>query len=126
MLVSLTLALLALRKGLQLRRARLRRSPKDPHARRAHLRIAKPAVALALAGFTLGPISAVTLRGWEAFASVHGVLGLIAATLFTATALTGRRIEHGKAQNPETHARLAGLAVLIAGVAAVAGFALLP
>ena len=126
MLLSLALTLLALRKGLALRRARLRRTPKDPQARRAHLRLAKPAVALVLTGFALGPISAVTLRGWDAFASLHGVLGLIAATLFTATAVTGRRMEHGKAQNPETHALLAGLSVLIASLAAIAGFALLP
>src|SRR5262245_25302526 len=126
MLVSLTLALFALRKGLVLRRARLRRSARDPGARRAHLRLAKPAVALVLAGFVLGPISAVSLRGWDAFTSLHGFLGVIAVALFAATAWLGRRLERGQTRNQETHAWLAALAVLFASLAAFAGFSLLP
>lgn len=126
MLVALALALLALRAGLRLRRARRRPVARDPQLRVRHLRVAKPAVVLALAGFVLGPLSAVTLRGWDAFASLHGALGLLAATLFAATALLGRRIERGRTRAFDVHAWLGGLAVLIAGLAAVAGFALLP
>lgn len=126
MVVSLVLAVLTLRAGLVLRRSRLRRSARDPRARGRHLRLAKPAVALALAGFVLGPISAVALRGWEAFASLHGVLGLIVATLFASAAVIGRRIEKGRARAFEAHAWLGALAVLVAALAAVAGFVLLP
>src|SRR5262245_56992371 len=110
MVIALTLALLTLRAGLVLRRARLRRGARDPQLRRRHLRVAKPAVVLALAGFVLGPVSAVTLRGWDAFASLHGALGATAAALFAATALLGRRIERGRARAYETHAWLGGLA----------------
>jgi len=126
MLVSLAFAVLTLRAGLVLRRARRGRAPRDPALRRRHLRLAKPAVALVLAGFLGGPISAVALRGWEPFASFHGLLGLAVATLFAAAALVGRRLEQGRSRAFEAHARLGALAVLGAALAAVAGFVLLP
>ena len=126
MLVSIALAVLTLRAGLALRRARRRRAPRDPRLRRRHLRLAKPAVALVLAGFVGGAISAVALRGWPAFGSFHGLLGLTVAALFLAAAVMGRRIERGRASAFEAHAWLGGLAVLGAALAAVAGFVLLP
>jgi len=126
MVVSLALAGLTLRAGLALRRARLGRAPRDPRARRRHLRLAKPAVVLVLAGFVLGPISAVALRGWRAFASFHGLLALAVAALFAAAAVLGRRLELGRAHAREAHAWLGALAVLGAALAAVAGFVLLP
>ena len=126
MLASIALAALALRAGLALRRARLGRAARDPRQRRRHLSLAKPAVLLALAGFALGPVSAVTLRGWSAFASLHGVLGAIVALLFAAAAVLGRRLETGRAGAREAHAWLGALAVLGAALTAVAGFVLLP
>jgi hypothetical protein len=126
MLASIALAGLTLRAGLALRRARLGRTPRDPALRRRHLRIAKPAVALVLAGFVAGPVSAVWLRGWDAFETFHGVLGLAVAALFLAAAVIGRRLERGRSRAFEAHARLGALAVLGALVAAVAGFVLLP
>ena len=126
MLISLALALLTLRAGLALRRARLGRAPLDPGLRRRHLRLAKPAVTLILAGFVGGPLSALWLRGWDPFTSFHGVLGLTVASLFAATALLGRRLERGRSRAFEAHARLGALAVLGAALAAVAGFVLLP
>jgi len=126
MSAALALAALTLRAGLRLRRARLGRSARDPLARRRHLRLAKPAVALALAGFVLGPISAVALRGWQAFASFHGLLGLAVAALFLAAAVLGRRLDRGRTRAVEAHAWLGALAVLGAALAAVAGFVLLP
>jgi len=126
MLVSITLAVLTLRAGLALRRARRRREPRDPKLRRRHLRLAKPAVALVLAGFVGGPISAVVLRDWQAFASFHGKLGLAVAALFLAAAVLGRRIERGRASAFEAHAWLGALAVLGAALTAIAGFVLLP
>jgi hypothetical protein len=126
MLLSIGLALLTLRAGLILRRARLGRAPRDPSLRRRHLRLAKPAVALVLIGFLGGPISAVWLRGWEPFHSFHGVLGLAVASFFTAAWWMGRQLERGRASARNVHAWLGALAVLGAAVAAVAGFVLLP
>ena len=126
MLVSLSLAGLTLRAGLALRRARLGRAPRDPGLRRRHLRLAKPAVVLVLAGFLGGPISAVALRDWQAFGSFHGMLGLAVATLFASAALVGRRLERGASHAFQAHALLGALAVLGAALAAVAGFVLLP
>jgi hypothetical protein len=126
MLVSLALAALTLRAGLALRRARLGRAPRDSGLRRRHLRLAKPAVALLLTGFVGGPVSAVWLRGWEPFASFHGLLGLTVAMLFAGAALVGRRLERGRSRAFQAHAWLGALAVLGAALAAVAGFVLLP
>lgn len=126
MLVSIALAGLALRAGLGLRRARLGRAARDPGARGRHLALAKPAVLLALAGFVLGPVSAVWLRDWSAFASLHGALGSLAALLFAAAAVLGRRIETGRTSARDAHGWLGALAVLGAALAAVAGFVLLP
>lgn len=126
MLLSILLAVLTLRAGLALRRARLGRAPRDPGLRRRHLRLAKPAVVLVLIGFVGGPISAVWLRGWEPLTSLHGMLGLAVASLFAAAGLVGRRLEHGRSRAFEAHARLGALAVLGAALAAVAGFVLLP
>jgi hypothetical protein len=126
MLFSILLALLTLRAGLALRRARLGRAARDPSLRARHLRFAKPTVVMVLVGFLAGPLSAVWLRGWDVFHSFHGVLGLLVASLFAATAVVGRRLERGRSRAFEAHARLAALAVLGAALAAVAGFVLLP
>ena len=124
--MSITLAVLTLRAGLALRRARRGRAPRDPKLRRRHLRLAKPAIALVLAGFVGGPISAVALRGWQPIASFHGALGLAVAALFVTTAVFGWRLEHGRTGAFEAHAWLGALAVLGAALAAVAGIVLLP
>ena len=126
MVASLALAFAALRAGLALRRARLARRPPPREARRRHLRLAKPAVALLLVGFLLGPVSAVALRGWTPFETLHGLAGLAAAALFVAAALQGHRLEGGRVSARGAHALLGALALLVAAVAAVAGFVLLP
>jgi hypothetical protein len=126
MVVSLGLALAALRAGLVLRRARGARRPAPRGARRRHLRLAKPAVVCVLLGLAAGPVSAVWLRGWEAFATLHAWLGLAAALGFAGAAATGRRLEAGRNDARQTHALLAGLALLAGAVAAIAGFVLLP
>ncbi len=126
MAFSLALAVLTLRAGLALRRARRGRAARDPRLRVRHLRLAKPAVACVLVGFVGGLVSAVLLRGWTVFGSFHGGLGLAVVMLFAATAVLGRRIELGRARAFEAHAWLAALAVLGAALAAVAGFVLLP
>ncbi len=126
MLASLLLAALALRSGLALRRSRQRRAPREPGMRPRHLRLARPAVLLIALGGVLGPVSSVWLRGWEPLHSLHGVLGLGVLLLFGAAALLGRRLETGRARAFDAHALLGTLAVLMAALAAVAGFVLLP
>jgi len=126
MVGSLLLAGLALRSGLAMRRARRLRRPPAREARAEHLRLAKPAVALVAAGFVLGPLSMWLFRGRAPFGTVHAALGILAVTLFLATALLGRRLEHGRGRPLDLHALLGTLAMLVAGAAAVAGFVLLP
>lgn len=126
MLLSLTLAGLALRSGLALRRSRRGRGRRTPGMRARHLRLAKPAVALVLAGFVLGPISAVWLRGMDPFGTFHAWAGVVAAALFAATAALGHRIEEGHSRAYDAHALLAATACLAAALTAVAGFILLP
>jgi hypothetical protein len=127
MLISLGVAAAALRSGLRLRTARrLRRAP-PPGERPRHLRLAKTAVALVWTGFTLGPLSAVFLRGWDPLASAHGWRALTSVALFTATAVTGRRIERGGSESlRDPHAMLALSAVALAAAALGTGFVLLP
>jgi hypothetical protein len=126
MLASIAAAATALRLGLRLRRARLAGLPRPPELRRSHLRIAKPAVAAVLAGFALGPISAVALRGFEPFDTFHAAVGIATASLFAAAGWLGHRLARGRSRARDLHALLGGLAVLLAAVAAVAGFVLLP
>ena len=124
MSVGLLLAVVALRLGLALRSARRARRPIGAEARRRHLRVAKPAVAILLVGFLGGPASAVWLRGWEAFGTFHSVLGVLAAFFFLSTGIEGRRLERGGGDR-DRHALLAVVAVLFGGCAAFAGFVLL-
>lgn len=129
MVGSLVLVVLALRLGLRLRQQRQGRAVSDrPRGEllAAHVRLAKPAVALVLLGFALGPVSAVALRGWEPFSKFHGWLGLVAAGLFALAAFWGHALETGKSRKAGRHGVTAGLALLIAAVGAVAGFVLLP
>ena len=125
MLVGLVLALAALRLGLRIRRGRASRSRPSPETRRLHLRLAKPAVLLLLAGFVVGPVSSVWLRGWEPFSTFHALLGGGAALLFAVTGSLGRRLERGAGQR-EAHTVAGILAVLLGACAAFAGFELLP
>jgi hypothetical protein len=126
MVASLGVVALALRAGLRLRRARFGREPRTPDLRRTHLRFAKPAIALICVGFLAGPISALWLRNWTPFATFHAWLGALAVALFIAVAIVGRRLEQHRGRPADAHAILAGLAVLAAAVAVVAGLVLLP
>jgi hypothetical protein len=126
MAASIALAGLARRNGLALRRARRRHGRRDPSALRAHLALAKPAVVALLIGFCAGPLSMVLLRGRDPFETAHGWIGATAIVLFVSAAWLGRRLERGRSRAVDAHALLALLAVLAAGVAALAGFVLLP
>lgn len=126
MLTSLLLAVLVLRSGLALRRSRRGLSRREPSLRMRHLRLAKPAVAMILAGFVAGPVSMALFRGEPPFGTFHAFLGLLAAALFAAAALLGRRLERGRSRAFDPHAVLAVLAVLAGAMAAIAGIVLLP
>ena len=126
MLASILFCGAALRAGLVLRRARRFAAPRPRNARAAHLRLAKPAVAAVLVGLVAGPLSAVLLRNWEPFGTLHAYLGLLAAGLFAAAAAIGHRIEMGASRAFDAHALLGMLAMLAALIAGVAGFVLLP
>jgi hypothetical protein len=126
MALCLALAAAAFRAGLSLRRARLARRPPPAGARRRHLRVAKPAVALICVGFAAGLASAVWLRGMTPLASFHGLLGVGALALFVATWRQGTRLERGDASVRNLHAQLGAGALLVAVAAALAGFAILP
>jgi hypothetical protein len=126
MVASLGFVALALKAGLRLRRARFGREPVTPGLLRTHLRVAKPAVVLICVGFLAGPVSVFWLRGWEPFTTFHAWLGTLAAALFVAVAVLGRRLELHTGRPVTAHAILASLAVLVAAVAVVAGLVLLP
>ena len=124
--LSLGLAGLALRSGLELRRRRARRQPGVVELRGRHLRFAKPAVVLIAIGALAGPLSSWLLRDWTPFQTFHAWAGVAALTAFAATAMLGLRLERGLALARPIHARLALLAALAAALAAVSGFVLLP
>jgi hypothetical protein len=126
MVASLSAVALALRAGLRLRRARFGRERRTPDLLRTHLRVAKPAIAAICVGFLAGPISAAWLRDWTPFATFHAWLGVVAVGLFLAAAVLGWRMENRRGRPVDAHALLAGLAVLAAAVAVVAGMVLLP
>jgi hypothetical protein len=126
MLLSLGIAGLALRSGLALRRSRRLRAPRPRELRPSHLRFAKLAVVLLMLGAVLGPASSLWLRDWTPLRSLHGVLGVAVAGLLGAAAIVGHRIEEGKSRSFDVHAWLGLAAFLLAAVASVAGFVLLP
>jgi len=126
MILTLAACGVALRAGIALRRSRRFRVPRPRGLRDRHLRIAKPAVIAVLIGFAAGPISAVWLRDWEPLHSFHGAVAVVAAALFVAAAVIGRRLEQGRTRAFDAHALLGLAAMVAAAVAAVAGFVLLP
>jgi len=126
MILALSLCVAALRIGLGIRRARAAKRPPARGARARHLRVAKPAVALVLVGFALGPVSVWWLRDWTPGSTFHALLGGLAAVLFAGAALQGRALEKGDAGARGLHALLGGAALALGLAAAVAGFVLLP
>ena len=88
-----------------------------------HVRVARPAVVLLLAGFVGGPLSALWLRNWTPFGTFHAWLGLFAAVLFATAGWLGTRLLKGQTSGDarERAARAAGLAGTPAGPAGGAG-----
>ena len=77
-------------------------------------------------GLLGGPISAVWLRDWTPLGTLHGWLGLLAASLFLAAAWLGRALRLGRSRAAAVHGALALAGVAVIALAAVAGFVLLP
>lgn len=125
MTLCLAALIAVLRIGLRMRKRRLAGGPPDLDLIRLHLKLAKPAIALAMFGFVGGALSSTLIRGWTLFNSSHGVLGLIVVCLFGTTAYLGYRAERGEGE-PGIHGLLGVLAILTASLAAFAGFVLLP
>jgi len=126
MIVSIALAGLALRSGLELRRRRAARGTGLRELRDTHLRRAKIAMPLLLAGFLLGPAAAVFARDMQPFRTLHAWVGAATIALFVAAAVTGHRLEEGAQAARTPHLRLALGALLASAIAFATGFVLLP
>ncbi len=129
MLSALALAALALRAGLRMRRLRTRGAKLERGLLATHLRVARPAVLLLLAGFLGGPLSALFLRDWTPFGTFHAWLGLVAAALFGTAGWLGLRMQRGRLRRDRgarLHGLLGTLAMLFGALAAAAGLVLLP
>jgi hypothetical protein len=130
MLVSFGLAFMTLRLGLRMRRLRATGGKGRGALMKRHMRLGKPAVALLCIGFVGGPVSALLLRNWTPFSSLHAWLGLLAAVLFATAAWLGNTLagRQGEARSKavEAHARFGLGATLVGGLACFAGFVLLP
>jgi hypothetical protein len=101
MVFALTLAALAFRAGLEMR------------------------------GFAVGPISALLLRDWRPFETLHAWLGLAAAGLFANAGWLGWKLQTGRVRGERRriasrHGLIGTLALLAAAGTAVAGLVLLP
>jgi hypothetical protein len=126
MLLSLAAGALTLRAGLALRRARVRGQRRTAADYRRHLRLAKPALAMLVLGFAGGLASSLWLRGWPALESAHGLVASAALAALLATGALGRRLERGRREHVEWHARLAAVATLLSAAALGTGLVLLP
>lgn len=126
MALALGVAGLALRHGLKLRKARQGQAKRDAADRARHLLLGKIAVSLISVGIVGGPLTMQFVRGEPVFRSFHAWISTGVVILFIATAIVGRKLEHGERSVLELHAKLGILAVLAAAMAAVAGFILLP
>lgn len=126
MVVALGLVFLALRAGLAMRRRRQRGAGKAPGQQARHVALARPAVLLAAVGLVSGPLSALLLRDWTPFRTLHSGLALAAGGLLLLTGFLGLKLARGKSRAAEVHGWLGVWAALAAGLAAFAGFVLLP
>lgn len=132
MLLSIALAVSALRLGLRLRRARLGRAGAVAAGetrgalRRRHVARAKLALAMLAAGAVAGPLAMWLLLDRPPFRTVHALFGGLTLAFFAATFVTGHRLEEGKSREYDTHGALALASILAAAATAVAGFVLAP
>ena len=129
--VGFLLALMSLRTGFALRRARQQKRSGRAAMRRTHLLFAKITVPVIMLGFAGGPLTVWLVEGESPFHTAHGWIGLTAVVLWSATAGVGHQLEIGNKRfmtdkGRDTHAGLSVLAVLVSAVGAVFGYSLLP
>jgi hypothetical protein len=126
MVVTTGLLALALREGLSLRKARARGTGISSRARMLHVKVARVAVVALVLGAMAGPLSAVYLRGWSAFGTLHAWVASSVATLAIVTAVFGLRLYRGTGNRTALHGWL-GLATVFGTAAAfLTGLVLLP
>lgn len=126
MLAALGIGAWALRIGLRMRGARVRRQARPKAWWHQHLRLGRIALWVGLLGLVLGPLTWVLLRGEPLLSSLHGRVGLIAAALAGFTGFLGRRVARGDRKRRPAHFAAALLAMLAGLVALLTGLELLP
>jgi hypothetical protein len=130
MTVSIAMLAFALRSGLRMRSARRRVASAAVvdrrRLRRTHLRLAKTSVAMLLTGAVGGPLAMFFVLDRTPFETLHALLGALAAALFVAAGITGRRLESGIGREHDLHGALALTSFAAALAAALAGLVLLP
>ncbi len=126
MTVSLTLAVVTARLGLEIRRRRAYGKPVGASLRARHLRFGKRAILMIGVGFVAGPLSMFFLRQREILDSFHGILGIIVLGLFSWTGWSGRALARGDREMRVLHRIVAASAIGAAMLSAIAGFVLLP
>ena len=126
MIVSLSLAVMTARLGLEIRRRRTHGEPVGGELRSRHLRFGKRAISLVVVGFFAGPLSMTFLRERVWFESSHSILGIIVLGLFLWTGWSGRALSRGDQESRGIHRIAAASAIGAAMLSAIAGFTLLP
>jgi hypothetical protein len=124
--VGLLLALWALRLGLHLRDFRVRRIVPPRGSLGRHLRLSQPAAILLTAGFAIGPVSTLVLRGWTPFTTLHAWAGIAALACFGSTSLLGLGLKKKRNRRSQLHGVLGMVGMLAGALAAVTGIELLP
>lgn len=124
--IGLVLAWLAMRRGLVLRDARVRRQPSPVGAAQRHLNLARPAVVLLVLSAPLGLLSAVLVRQFKPMATAHGWLALVAALAFAATGLIGSKLTRDRTKRRALHVAFSLVGLGLGLIAALTGIELLP
>lgn len=124
MVVILVLGVLVVREGIGLRRARLTRRRRDTLR---HRRLGRLFVVLVVLGYVSGLASLAGLRDAQIFASTHAGLTSAALAAFLIGGTLGLRLERRVHPVLRTlHLLLGAGGLLVALLAGVAGFAILP
>jgi ethanolamine transporter EutH len=124
--VGLTLAMLAVQRGLTIRQTRTRRQPASPDAMTAHLAFARPAVITLLLAFGMGLASAVLVRGFTPFASTHSSFASVATAAFAVTGILGRGMVKDRAKRRALHVAAGVLGLGAGALTALTGLPMLP
>jgi hypothetical protein len=129
--VGFLLALLSLRSGMGMRRARQQKRSGRAALRRSHLRLVKITVPWIVVGFAAGPMVRWWVQGETPFQTAHAWIGLTAVVVWSTTATVGHMLEIGDKRftsdkGRDIHAILSFSAVLLSAVAGVFGYSLLP